>query len=161
MSSAWNSRPGILMASAFLTAFLAPLAYAMAESESQAGPQSPEVRKMRSFAESQHEIVMILIKKKEFDQALVEADKIFAQNWPESQEMALKKDLIYFADQFLLGGKAELGIRLIESNLKIFKDNANRAAILKEKGYLHKTMGQGDKALDCFREAQRLEKTGK
>ncbi len=161
MSSARHSRPRIFIASAFMTAFLAPLAYAVVERESQAASQSPELRKMRSFAESQHEIVTILINKKEFGQALAEANKIFTLDWPSSQEDALRKDLLYFADKFLHGGQAELGIRLIDTNLKIFKSNANRAAILKEKGYLHKSIGQGDKAIDCFREAQRLEKLDK
>ncbi len=161
MSSVRNSHPRLLIASAFLTAILAPLAYAVAERESQSASQSPEVKKMRSFAESQHEIVMILIQKKEFTQALSEADKIFALDWPASQEAAIRKDLLFFADQFLHGGQAELGIRLIDTNLRVFRNNANRAAILKEKGYLHKTIGQSDKAIECFREAQRLEKTEK
>jgi len=160
MSPARNPRPLLLIAGAFLTAFLVPRACA-ADCEPQAGSQAPEVKKARSFAESQHEIVMILINKKEFGQALNEANKIFALDWPQSQEATLRKELLFFSDQFLHGGQAELGVRLIDSNLKFFKTNANRAAILKEKGYLHKSIGQNDKAIECFREAQRLEKSDK
>ncbi len=161
MSSARNSRPQLWLAGAFLTALLTPPACAAASVELQAGTVSPEVRKMRSFAESQHEIVVILMRKKEYSQALTEANKIFALNWPESQEATLRKDLLILADQFLHQGQAALGIQLLDTNLRVFKENANRAAILKEKGYLHKSIGEGDKAIDCFREAQRLEKNDK
>ncbi len=161
MSSDWDSRPQVLIATTFLTALLVPLACAVPRSESQSGPQTPELSRMRSYAESQHEIVMILIRKKDFSQALGEANKIFELKWPDSQELTLRKDLLYLADQFLHGGQAALGIQLLDTNLKSFKSAASRAAILKEKGYLHKTIGQGEKAIDCFREAQRLEKSGK
>jgi len=127
--------------------------------EYQATPQPTELSKMLSFAESQHEIVVILIRKKEFNQALAEANKIFQMGWPPEKELTLRKDLLYFADQFLHCGQAPLGVQLLSANLKAFKSNANRAAILKEEGYLFKSMNQGDKALECFREAQRLEKS--
>ncbi len=161
MNPTWTSRPRILFAGAFLTALLAPMTCAAARFETQAGAVSPEVKKLRSYAESQHEIVLILIHKKEFTQALGEANKIFELNWPASQEGTVRKELLFIADQFLHADQAQLGVRLIDANLKMFKNNADRAAILKEKGYLHKAMGQGDKALDCFREAQRLEKIEK
>ncbi len=161
MSPARSSRHQILIATAFLTACLAPMVWAVPEDGSQAGAQSAEVQKMRSYAESQHEIVILLLRKNEYGQALAEANKIFALNWPQGQEATLRKDLLYLADQFLHGGQAGLGIQLIDTNLKIFKSNTDRAAILKEKGYLHKSLGQGDQAIDCFREAQRLEKLDK
>jgi hypothetical protein len=129
--------------------------------EFQAGTQPPELSKMLSFAETQHEIVVILIRKKEFSQALVEANKIFALGWPPEKELTLRKDLLYFADQFLHCGQAALGVQLLDANLRTFKSNANRAAILKEEGYLFKSLNLGDKALACFREAQRLEKAEK
>jgi tetratricopeptide (TPR) repeat protein len=161
MSSARNSCPMILIPFALLVILSQPLTHAARGSEFQANLQPAELSKMRSFAESQHEIAMILIRKKDFSQALSEANKIFELRWPAAQEEILRKDLLYFADQFLHGGQAALGVQLLETNLKSFKSSASRAAILKEKGYLHKNLGQADKAIDCFREAQRLEKNDK
>lgn len=158
MSSARNLRPRILVTNAVLVVLLAPTLFAFGMPAAQSDPSAAELSKMRSYAESQHEIVMILMRKKEFAQALTEANKIFGLKWPPSQEATLRKDLLYFADQFLHGGQAAIGIQILETNLKLFKDNSNRAAILKEKGYLHKNLGEGDKAIECFREAQRLEK---
>jgi tetratricopeptide (TPR) repeat protein len=149
------------IAAVFLITGCALLPVAAIGMENQANLQPAELSKMLSFAESQHEIVVILIHKKEFNQALAEANKIFQLSWPPEKEMTLRKDLLYFADQFLHCGQAPLGVQLLSANLKAFKSSANRAAILKEEGYLFKSMNQGDKALDCFREAQRLEKAEK
>lgn len=120
--------------------------------------QNLDLQKTESVAESQHEIVMILLGKKEFTRAQEEANKIFQMKWPQSREPVLLKELLWFSDKFLDNGQPALAVRLLETNLNTFKDNSSKAAIWKEKGYLLKRMGQDDKALDCFREAQRLEK---
>jgi tetratricopeptide (TPR) repeat protein len=120
--------------------------------------QNLDLNKTRSVAESQHEIVMILLEKKEFAKAQEEASKIFQMKWPQSQEPVLLRELLWFSDKFLDNGQPALAVRLLETNLNTFKENSSKAAIWKEKGYLLKEMGQDDKALDCFREAQRLEK---
>jgi tetratricopeptide (TPR) repeat protein len=114
----------------------------------------------RSFAESQHEIVMLLLKKGAYDQALVEANKIFEIKWPEDQETVLLKEAKTFSDQFLIGNKASMALSLLENSSKYFKKASSLAEIWKQKGYIYKKMNQDDKALDCFREAQRLETTG-
>jgi tetratricopeptide (TPR) repeat protein len=116
------------------------------------------LKKMRSIAETQHEIVMLLLKKKEFSKAAQEASKIFDMKWPVEEEPVLLKELLRFSDQFRLQNQTALGIQLLENNQKAFKTTASRATIWKEKGYLYKSLNQMDKAIECFREAQRLEK---
>jgi tetratricopeptide (TPR) repeat protein len=122
--------------------------------------QAWDLNKTRSVAESQHEIVMILIRKKEFDKAAEEANKIFQMKWPEDQEPVLLKELINFAGRFHKDKQSALAVHLLETNLSMFKTVKSKVAIWKEKGYLLEATGQHDKALDCFREAQHLEKTG-
>jgi tetratricopeptide (TPR) repeat protein len=116
------------------------------------------LKKMRSIAEAQHEIVMLLLSKKEFSKAAQEASKIFDMKWPVEEEPVLLKELIRFSDQFRLQNQSAMGIQLLENNQKAFKTTSSRATIWKEKGYLYKSLNQMDKAIECFREAQRLEK---
>jgi tetratricopeptide (TPR) repeat protein len=108
-------------------------------------------------AETQHEIVMLLLKKKEYEKAAIEANKIFDMDWPESQEPLWLKELLNLSDQFLNQGQASLGLQLIEKSFKRFRSNSSRIEIWKEKGYLHKSLHQNDKALECFQKAQELE----
>src|SRR5688572_19101239 len=114
--------------------------------------------KARSIAESQHEIVMLLLQKRDFAKAATEAAKIFEMNWPPDQEPVLLKELLYLADQFLHRGEAAHGLKLIDTSAKAFKNPSSQVSIWKEKGYLHKHMNQMEKALECFREARRLER---
>jgi tetratricopeptide (TPR) repeat protein len=111
----------------------------------------------KSMAATQHEIVMLLIKQKEYDKAVVEAQKIFEMKWPEDQEPLLLQELLYISGQFLSQGQAPVGLQFVEKNSKCFKKTPSRIAILKEKGYLYKSMGQSDKAIDSFRKARELE----
>jgi len=133
--------------------------YAAQATETQSKPQDPGLAKILSMAESQHEIVMILIKQGQFSEAASEADKIFRMEWPGSEEPRLLAELLSLCKLFHQHSQPALGLRLIEKNEKGFKAAKSRAALWKEKGYLYKKMGDDDKALECFRRAQEFEKT--
>lgn len=113
--------------------------------------------KTKSMAEAQHEIVVLLIQKKEFEKAASEANKIFELKWPEDQEPLLVKEMRNLTDQFLRSGQAPLGVKLIERNFGRFKKSASQAALWKEMGYLYKSMNEIDKSIDCFKKARDLE----
>jgi len=137
---------------------LGAAAWAKAEGTPQAKPSDAGLAKNLSMAESQHEIVMILLKKKQFTQAAVEADKIFQMDWPPDQEPRLLQELLGLSGQFLKYEQPALALQLLEKNGPSFKALKSQVALWKERGYLLKSMGQDDKALDCFRKAQELEK---
>jgi tetratricopeptide (TPR) repeat protein len=124
----------------------------------QADASSTQLGKTRSQAECQHEIVLLLIKKKEFSRALAEANRIFEMKWPADQEPTLLKELLLLSNKFLHAQQTAIGISLLDTNLRAFKSSSSQAAIWKEKGYLYKNLGESDNALECFRQAQRLEK---
>lgn len=115
------------------------------------------LQKTKRMAEAQHEIVVLLIKKRQYEEAAAEANKIFELKWTEDQEPLLVREMRNLTDQFLASGRASLGLQLVERNFGRFKRPSSRAALLKEMGYLHKKMNQPDKALDCFKKALNLE----
>ncbi len=120
--------------------------------------QGSDVAKFRSMAESQHEIVVLLLGKKEFAQALAEANKIFEMKWPDDQEPLLLSELMKLSDKFL-HEQASYGLQLLDANQRRFKSVASQIAIWKEKGYMHKKLNEPDKALECFNQALKLEKS--
>jgi len=113
--------------------------------------------KVRSIAANQHEIVMLLIQKKDFDQAATEASKIFDMNWPANMEPTFLTELQLLSKKFKDEGQPAVALRLLDTNMKRFKMTSSEIWIWKEKGYLYKSMNQNDKALECFRKAQSLE----
>ncbi len=141
-----------------LSALLAILS-AVPAAGRQSGSKPPDLGKVKSIAESQHEIVILLLDKNDFANALAEANKIFAMGWPEDQEPILLKELLYLSDKFMHKEQVSLGVQLLDTNQRMFKKASSQAAIWKEKGYLYKKMNQTDRALDCFREAQRLDRS--
>jgi len=150
------NRTGKAAAGAFLTILFAGMIPVMSLPAAQADA-SVSLEKMKSMAEAQHEIVVILIRKKQYEEAAAEANKIFEMNWPDNQEPLLVKEMRCLTDHFLRSGQAPLGLRIIERNFGHFKHPSSQAALLKEMGYLYKTMNHNDKALDCFRKARDLE----
>jgi tetratricopeptide (TPR) repeat protein len=112
---------------------------------------------IRSKAATQHEIVMILLQKKEFDQAAIEAGKIFEMNWPSTEEPRLLTEMQILSKKFQDDGQTAVALRMLDTNVKSFKAPKSQIWLWKEKGYLYKKLGQNDKALECFRNAQRLE----
>jgi len=158
MKYARNARSLAALAVAIALSPAADLLARFSAADCQTERRTPTLEKTKSKAETSHEIVMLLIRKKEFTQAAEEANKIFQMNWPSDQEPTLLKELLFFADQFLHQDQAAIGVQLLEANSRSFKLAASQVAIWKEKGYLFKRMGQESKALECFRQAQRLEK---
>ncbi len=142
--------------SALLAAALAAVLWPAA-SAAMPGQNAAALQKTRSAAEAQHEIVMLLLNKNSFAQAAVEAGKIFSMQWPADQEPVLLKELLFLSDQFARRGQTKAGLQLLEDNQKAFRTTESRVAIWKEKGYLYKVLKDNDRALDCFREARRLE----
>jgi tetratricopeptide (TPR) repeat protein len=118
--------------------------------------QESELGKTRKIAEAQHDIVMILIKKKDFTKAAEEANKIFQMKWPDDEESVLKDELLRFSDLFRHYNQPALALQLLDKNMGLFKSRKIRAEILKDKAYLLEGMGQHDPALECFREAKHL-----
>jgi tetratricopeptide (TPR) repeat protein len=156
MRSAESNVSGRITAGALLSMLLAGMITVMPAFATQS--DSPVVLgKTKSMAETQHEIVILLIRKKEYEKAVTEANKIFDMKWPENQEPLLLKELLLLSDQFLRQGQAPLGLHLINRNSKCFKRNPSQVAIFKEKGYLYKALNQNDKALDCFQKARNLQ----
>jgi tetratricopeptide (TPR) repeat protein len=116
-----------------------------------------DLNRIRRVAEAQHEIVMILINKKDFTKAAEEANKIFQMKWPNDQEPVLLKELLGFSDQFRHNGQPAIALQILESNLALFKSAKSQAEIWKDKGYLLEAMGKHDKAIECFKKAIDLE----
>jgi tetratricopeptide (TPR) repeat protein len=133
------------------------LALALPLAEPRLGAQDADLSKIRSIAAAQHEIVVTLIGKREFAKAAEEANKIFQLKWPADQEPVLLEELLRFSDQFRHNSQPAVALRLLEGNMGFFKANKSKVAIWKDMGYLLQGIGQADKAIECFKEAIRLE----
>jgi len=154
-SSAKQAVRGTLLAVVLLSSGLVLQAQSQAPRKPAASDAGLE--KLRSVAESQHEIFMLLLRKQEYAKAVDEAGRIFEMKWPSDQEPLLLKELMSLSDQLVHAKQASSSLQLLERNIKYFRGVESRVSIFKEMGYIHKNLGHDDKALDCFRRAKELE----
>ena len=113
----------------------------------------------RSVAESQHEIVMLLIRGKAFDKVLRASQEIFSLRFPYNQE-----HLFVTEGQILSGAlydhqQYELAQALLDQALRAVNSNNSKALMYKEKAYLCKQEGKTDEAMEFFEKAVELEKS--
>lgn len=148
-----RSFPAVLLAGSIAISASADAGLLSQEQEQ----SDPALTQLRSMAEAQHEIVMLLIRKKEFAQAAAEANKIFQMRWPADQESLLVKELLGISNQFQQYGQETLALQLLNDNQSVFKSRKSLVDIYKEMGYLSKRLGRDDEALDYFKRARELE----
>ncbi len=113
----------------------------------------------RSVAESQHEIVMLLIKGKAFDKVLRASQEIFSLKFPYNQEHLFVTEGQNLSGALYDHQQYELAQALLDQALRAVSSNNSKALLYKEKAYLCKQEGKTDEAMEFFEKAVELEKS--
>lgn len=119
--------------------------------------QKEDWESTRSIAESQHEIVMLHIKKGEFKEAVAEASRIFYLPFPVDKHSLVVDEARQIADALIHYQQHALAQEVLDEALLAVSQPQHQALLLKEKGYLLKKMGREKEAMSCFKQAVELE----
>jgi len=112
----------------------------------------------RHLAEVQHEIVMLLIEKGEFDKVPQAADEIFQLNFPKDQEPLLLQEVQILIDALVHHQQITVAHQIVDSALNSEITAKAKAQLHREKGYLFKKEGKAEEALKSFERSKELEK---
>jgi tetratricopeptide (TPR) repeat protein len=128
------------------------------------GPQANIVdsqgwERSRSVAEAQHEIVMLLIKGKEFDKVLSASQEIFSLRFPFTQEHLFVTEGRILSSALHDQQQYELAQALLDQALQAVNSNNSKALLYKEKAYLCNKEGKDDEAMEFFEKAVELTKS--
>jgi len=115
--------------------------------------------KIRSIAETQHEIVMLLIKERGFDKILEAADQIFSLRFPDEQEHLFVEEGRILSDALAHQNQYDLAHQLLDRAILAVQKNSSQATLYKEKAYLCTRFGQDTCAMQFFQRALELEKS--
>lgn len=115
--------------------------------------------KVRSIAEAQHDIVMLLIKNKEFDKVLPASKKIFGLNFPQNREPLLVNHAQILSDSLIQSRQFALAHRILDEALKSVRSNKSKATLLKEKALVCTKEGKDKEAVRYLQEAVKMEET--
>ncbi len=113
----------------------------------------------RSVAEAQHEIVMLLIKGKEFDRVLSASQEIFSLSFPYTQEHLFVTEGRILSSALYDQQQYGLAQALLDQALQAVNSNSSKAVLFKEKAFLCKQEGKNDEAMEFFGKAIELEKS--
>ena len=113
----------------------------------------------RRIAESQHEVILLLIRDKAFDKVLDGCKKIFSLSFPRDREHLLVKSVSVFADSLVRQEQLGLARQVLDAALRAVRFKPSKATLYKEKGYISKVEGKDQEALDFFEEAVKLDQS--
>jgi hypothetical protein len=121
----------------------------------QAGGTWEEVRKI---ALAQHEIVMLLIEKKEFEKVPDAAREIFTLPFPPDQEHRVVKEAELLSDALQHHGQFEVAHLMLDMAMNCVSTTKAQAQLHREKAFLLKKEGKTDEAMEAFQKSVELEK---
>ena len=110
-----------------------------------------------SIAESEHEIVMLLIQKKSCSEALAECAKLFAIDLHTPEQDRFLTSAKTIAMELRRQGQPQLALKVVDLAIKAVDSKEVLAGLYNEKAFIHKVMGQEDEAMELFKKAIELE----
>jgi hypothetical protein len=122
--------------------------------------QAESWEKTRHLAEVQHEIVMLLIEKGEFEKVPQAATEIFQMNFPQDQEHLILVEVEILVDALIHHKQITVAHQVVDSALKCKITSKSKAQLHREKGYLFKQEGKTEQALESFQMSKKLEEEG-
>ena len=127
------------------------------------GPQtaafSQNWDQIRSAAERQHEMVMLLIRNGDFGRVLEASGQIFSLRFPPSQEHLLVQEGRILSEALARNQQFQLAEALLDQALRAVRSNQAKIDLFKEKAYLYTRQGRDREAMVFFERAMELEKS--
>ena len=116
---------------------------------------------IQPLPEAQHEIILLLIEKQEFDKIPAAAQKIFDLKFPENQQSKIVKEAQIVTDALLKHNQIKIAHQVLDSAIKSVTTNKARAALYREKAYVFRKDGKKDEAMKSFEKSMKLEENPK
>lgn len=122
----------------------------------QTPPQTDRWQEIREYAESQLEIVNLLIEQGQFDQVAVESGKIFALEIPVEQHHRVVEAAKKLADSLFHFKQYSVAKQVLLQGLGAVQPTDLQAELHQDLGYVCKQLKQNDEAMRHFRLAIQL-----
>ncbi len=148
---------GLLLAA---IAGVAPSGLVPAACGAQAPAQQEQdpVEVLLSIAESQYEIVKLVIKQGNYERVLPEMRKIYELNLPVRYEQAVAESTSLVAHLLVESKQFGLAHDVLKEALPRMKDGRNEASLLKIQAYVFKSEGKLQEALETLERAVTIER---
>lgn len=134
---------------------------ALAQQVAPASEPSQDVKQALSIAETEHEVIRLLIKQGQFDRVIPEMNKIFQLELPIRYEGYVAQSASLIAEMLVEKKQFSIAHQILDQALPKMKKRENQAALWKIQAFVFKSEGNNESALDCLQQAIELEKQAK
>jgi tetratricopeptide (TPR) repeat protein len=131
---------------------------ALAQQMAPIGERSQDVKQALSIAETEHEIIRLLIKQGQFERVLPEMNKIFQLDLPIKYEVYVAQSASLIAEMLVEKNQFLIAHQVLNQAIKNMKKLENQAALYKIQAFVFKSEGNNESALECLQRAIELEK---
>ncbi len=128
------------------------------QSPAQNQAADPRVERLLSLAETQYEIVKLLIEQGRFERVLPEMRKIYELNLPIRYDEAVAKSAGLIAHLLVESKQSALAHEVLNEAFPRIRETQNKASLLKIQAYVYKSEGKLEAALETLERALALEK---
>ncbi len=125
-----------------------------------ADPTDKAAADRMAIAQAQHDMMVLLIDKGEYDKVPPALQKILDLHFAGADEQKVVSEILILSDLLVKKDQAKVSLRLVDMGLGTLKEKDSLAKLYKEKGFLYKTLGQPDKAMEMFEKVKDLEASG-
>ena len=115
----------------------------------------------RELAGTQHEIIMLMIDNKQYEQVPAAAEKIFELKVPENHQNLFVREAQLLTDALVLKKEFKVAHQVLDIAVKCSRTDKIKARIFREKAYLLKKEGNSEEAMRYFEESLELERKTK
>ena len=121
------------------------------------GPPAKTMEEKKSIAQSQHEVLALLIDKGEYGKVPGGLQKILDLNFTGKYEQSVVDEILILSDLLTKKSQLNVALKLVEMGQAGLKEKESHARLYKEQGFLYKLLGQPEKALEMFEKGRALE----
>lgn len=108
------------------------------------------------IAHALHEIILLHIKKDQFDKVWPAAQALLALRFPPEQELATVKSVYLITEGLYEKGRTDLAHQILDAATRSLSDNANKSKVYLIQARLYKLEGQDEKAIEGYRKSVEL-----
>ena len=115
---------------------------------------------LRGIAEAEHEILMMIIEKKEWAAVPAKARELFSLSFPADREYMKVEAAREYVDKLIHANQMKLAHSVLDAALAGLALPKHQADILREKGFVCEKEGLEDEARQLFEQSVALERKG-
>ncbi len=120
-------------------------------------PPDQTLEDKKSIAVSQHELLVLLIDKGQYDKVQPELQKILDLKFTDKHEKYVVDEILILSELLSKKNQHKLALQLADMGLGSLREKESQARLFKEKGFIYKQMGLSDKAMEMFEKGKALE----